>query len=203
MLLARIDTSKLYSRMPLETMKYSRLLSISIAVGILLSGCCKPQDTAVMSAVVPPMTPSVRSSRNDILHVAPLPGYVKHNQGLEIQNRGLGRAKPGTVTAKSTAYISVHLIPSTVDNQVIEYWITDRDGKSGAKHSQYTNNNETGGSTLFTTTFAPGADVDVVRTTPDKNEVIIKGKGADGNQYAWTSASAASPANDDDVSWSP
>ena len=181
-------------------MKTNRLLSI--AVGILLSGCCTPQDTAVMSAVVPPVGPSVRSSRNDILHVAPLPSYVKHNQGLEIQNRGLGNAKPGTVTGKSTAFISVHLIPNARDNQVIEYWITDMDGKSGAKHSQFTNNNETAGSTLFTTTFAPGTDLDVVRT-PDKKEVIIKGKGADGNQYAWTSASGATSPKDDDVSWSP
>jgi hypothetical protein len=86
------------------------------------------------------------------------------------------------------------------NGQEIEYWITDMNGTSGAKHSRDSGNNETAGSDLFTTTFAPGANIDVVRAD---GEVIIKGKAADGTRHAWKSDSTKPTIdpNDSDVIW--
>jgi hypothetical protein len=85
---------------------------------------------------------------------------------------------------------------------VIEYWITDRDGRSGEKHSKDSGNNETGASDLFTTMLAPGTDINVVRAD---GEVVIKAKAVDGTRHAWKSDSSQyqiDPA-DSDVIWNP
>jgi hypothetical protein len=166
-------------------MRSNYLLSVSIPIGMLLSSCCC--DTAVMQS----------SDTGDKLHVAAIK-FLKHNQGIEGPKQ---RKMVQKSARQSTAFICVHLVPTSDGNgQEIEYWITDMNGTSGAKHSRDSGNNETVGSDLFTTTFAPGANIDVVRAD---GEVIIKGKAADGTRHAWKSDSTKPTIgpNDSDVIW--
>jgi hypothetical protein len=156
-------------------MKYNCLLSIFIPVGILLSTCGVHQKIATSLTSKP--------------HQTPLPNYVKHNPSTPTPT-------PTTALAKSTPFISVHLIPNSNKQKYIEYWITDMDGP-GEKHSKDSHNNESATSTLFTTPFPLDGDIDLTSTTD--GEVIIEGTATDRKCHAWKSDSKISW--DTDVRW--
>jgi hypothetical protein len=185
-------------------MKYNRILSISIPVGILLSGCgmtgkVTPPPTSV------PLGSAISSDGKNALtnatgtnHTQPFPNYVKHNPHTLSKLR---YAKGTTATKYGNIY--AELFKPYHDNRYyIRYMITDMDGYPGAWHWKDSGNNESSKSTLFTTTFdhRNGKDIDVER---DGNEVTISGTGTDGQCYKWISDATDSTTypKDSDVKW--
>lgn len=185
-------------------MKYNRILSIFIPVGILLSGCgmtqkgTQPPPSVPLGSAISSDGKNALTNATGTNHTQPLPNYVKHNPHTLSKLR---YAK-GT-TATKYAHIHAELFFSPNDKQYyIQYKITDNRGVPGTFHSKDSTNNESNTSTLFTMAFDHAADIDVEQ---HGKEVTISATGTDGHCYKWMSDATDSTThpNDSDVKWKP
>lgn len=184
-------------------MKYNRILSISIPIGILLSGCTTTplsQPSGTNTSHQSSGTKKARPTRAN--HIQPLPYYVKFHHGL------LKSRVSKVATATTCPNIYADLFKSPDDNQYyIRYIIRDKNGKPGEWHSKKSVNNESCRSKIFTTTFKYDIDNDIdVEASADGREVTIQGTGTDGKCYEWQSDSNKDSDSDDDdsdVRWKP
>src|SRR6267378_3433628 len=162
-------------RLP-ETMKYNRLLSISIPVGILMSGCSHNESAITPSsgAFERPTTSQASGGKTGPLHVI-FPNYVKPNQGIY---------------SKSTAVIYVELVPLSSTTAYIRYQIKDRFGKTGHWHHKDKKTSENKDSTLFSTTFLyTNSPNDLSLTTLQSGEVQITAVDANSKKsLTWVSS---------------
>jgi hypothetical protein len=182
-------------------MNFNHLLSISIPVGILLSGCMTQKGTPPVLSV--PSGSAITNDGKEILanaagtnHTQPFQNYVKHNP-----HSGLNRSDSKRNTAIKFAKIYAELFVPYHDRQYyIRYKITDKDNWPGVWHWKDSGNNESSNSTLFTTTFDHSKDIDV---QPDGKEVTITGTGINGKCHKWKSDATdyTSKPLDSDCKW--
>jgi hypothetical protein len=185
-------------------MKYYSLVSISIPIVILLSGCGHYAMTTSSVAFErstssqPPGTKMVIAFFTAKPTPVPLPNYVKHNES--IKNPPISNATPPT-----KASIEVQLTtPDSTNQQYIQYRIKDTypgfltSGHKGRWHHKnaVTCENDDPKLKLFSTPFTILPSV----TPRPNNEVQISGKDAKGVLHTWVSKQNRFD-GDDDVSW--
>src|SRR5260221_14712864 len=111
-------------------MRYSRLLSISIPIGILLSGCSLYTKSVYTFGGRPATTVK--------LYYAPLPNYVKYNQ---LENPPLKTAVAKTAktappcSKKKKSFIAVTVVKNADNTGSMNYVIVDDNSAPGTPHS--------------------------------------------------------------------
>jgi hypothetical protein len=179
-------------------MKYYSLVSISIPIGMLLSGCghyaMRTSSVALEQSTQPPDGKKVVTKVTAKSTVVPLPNYVKHNESLQypIVN----------ATTSTKASIEVQLTkPDSKSQAHIQYRIKDtypgflKSGHQGRWHHKDAVTHENKDSDLFSTLFTNLPSV----TLLPSNEVQISGKDAKGGSHTWVSCQ--NKFGDDDVTW--
>ena len=182
-------------------MKYKRLLSISIAIGILLPVWVVIGDntTSSQAASNDPTAPSPSPTKGPIQDAGPFTDFVKHNQGLMT---------PSSETAKNLKHPKVDpwffvqlISDDSGKTGYIHYTITDQYGIPTDWHSRKSSSNESPSSTLFSTTFDY---TKYVQVSISGGEVQITGTDeSDGQAKTWTSLvdNTGNHKDDGDVSW--
>lgn len=188
-------------------MKYYSLVSISIPIGMLLSGCGHYAMTTSSVAFERSTSSQPPGTKMAIAFFSPkptatavlLPNYVKHNESIKypiVKN----------ATTPTKAFIEVQLTKpdSTTGQQYIQYRITDTyippvigvvtGGHKGRWHHKDAVTFENKDSDLFSTSFTT-----LPLVTPFGNEVKISGDDARGGHHEWVSKSENQFS--DDVKW--
>ena len=187
-------------------MKYNRLLSISISIGILLAvwAVIEKSTTSGQAADTDPASPSpsptATVTKGPIQDAGPFGNYVKHNPGIESSKATANRKHP-----KTDSWFFVQLFSK--DNGTtfyVRYIITDQYGVPTEWHSYFSHDiNEDQGSSLFSTKFDYSMGINV-STTSDGKEVTITGTDtSDKKSKTWTSKTddSGNHQDDGDTSW--
>jgi hypothetical protein len=197
-------------------MKYYSLVSISIPIGMLLSGCGHYAMTTPSIAFEQSTSSQPPGSKMVVAFFTAkptatavlLPNYVKHNESLKYPPKS--SAAPPTkasinATPPTKASIEVQLTtPDSTNQQYIQYRIKDtypgflKSGHKGRWHHKnaVTCENDDPKLKLFSTPFTILPSV----TPLTNNEVQISGKDAKGMLHTWVSKQNRFD-GDDDVSW--
>jgi hypothetical protein len=165
-------------------MRYSRLLSISIPIGILLSGCSLYTKSVYTLGSRP--TTTVK------LYYAPLPNYVKYNQ-LESPPLKTAVAKTAktapSCSKKKKSFIVVTVVKNADNTGSMNYVIVDDIARPGATHSN-----------SFGPLMFDSLSVDPITSNPHCGEIMISGTDKNGKRQCWVSKQEPNP-HDSDVSW--
>jgi hypothetical protein len=179
-------------------MRYSRLLSFSIPLGILLSGCSLYTKSVYTLGSRP--TTTVK------LYYAPLPNYVKYNQ-LESPPLKTSVAKTAktapSCSKKKKSFIVVAVVKNADNTGSMSYVIVDDNAAPGTWHSNGNVSNENTNFTLFNPLmFGDSFSVDPITSGPKCGEVRISGRtGVDTKTQSWVSRQQHTSPHDDDVKW--
>jgi hypothetical protein len=180
-------------------MKHNRLLSISISIAVLLSGCSTKQTPPSSHPEIGISGQSSEGKNARAVVVSSkqtklLPNYVKHNPHVIT-----GQSSVKTSNLKAT--ITVQLVPLNDGSGVYIYYQTSDmyTGQPGALHWNMSGNNESHNCTIFKK-FPSDA---MLFVNEDNGEVIIK-VSTKHKCYKWRSDSGhyldANP-DDSDVRW--
>jgi hypothetical protein len=178
-------------------MNYNRLLSISVPLGILLSGCSPYTKPATKSGS--------RSATTVKLYYAPMPNYVKYNHLEPHQKTVAKNVKPLPCNKTKKSFIIVALVQNADNTGSITYMTVDDDGKPGKPYSKANPSSENANSTLFSPLmFDDSFKVEPTTSGSGCREVKISGTvtGTDNKPKtdSWVSNSD-NRINDDDVTW--
>jgi hypothetical protein len=190
-------------------MKYSRLLSITISIGILLSVCAIAEKSATNGEANPATASSTASPTpvSGAVHDVPITGFVKHSPGICVPSSTIESSKIAKRINHPTvmSWFFAQLVSQNADNNAyIQYAITDQSGIPSVWHSINTPNMNESTSNLFTTIF--DVSKGILLRSRDDGEVEINGTDTKDNKvHEWQSDSnQANPSgnkDDGDVTW--